>query len=207
MASQGQKAVSESPLRLAIEALHGRARALSEYYSVYRSGAGPRARGRRHQRVRELRHDIVRLQAWAWYLSVADRRPWWWRALYRLSGVFGRDQREQAGRRRHHRAGIQRLSSFSVVDRAYVAHMEDFQGRLLTLQLAQQSRSDPRFVSSSWRTPCEGCPNTAVAWPKTPAGWRSSAGRWPGCCGCVAGWVWIAASPAWWIHERVIPRP
>ena len=104
MASEGQKAVSESPLRLAIEALHGRARALSEYYSVYRSGAGPRARGRRHQRVRELRHDIVRLQAWAWYLSVADRRPWWWRALYRLSGVFGRDRREQAGRRRHRRA-------------------------------------------------------------------------------------------------------
>lgn len=144
MASDGQKAVSESPLRLAIEALHGRARALSEYYSVYRSGAGPRARGRRHQRVRELRHDIVRLQAWAWYLSVADRRPWWWRALHRLSGVFGRDRREQAGRRRHRRAGIQRLSSFSVVDRAYVAHMEDFQGRLLTLQLAQQSRPDPR---------------------------------------------------------------
>ncbi|HBY50351.1 MAG TPA: hypothetical protein DEH09_13930, partial [Alcanivorax sp.] len=51
---------------------------------------------------------------------------------------------EQAGRRRHRRAGIQRLSSFSVVDRAYVAHMEDFQGRLLTLQLAQQSRPDPR---------------------------------------------------------------
>ena len=50
MASEGQKAASESPLRLAIEALHGRARALSEYYSVYRSGAGPRARGRRHQR-------------------------------------------------------------------------------------------------------------------------------------------------------------
>lgn len=144
MASEGQKAVSESPLRLAIEALHGRARALSEYYSVYRSGGGPRARGRRHPRVRELRHDIVRLQAWAWYLSVAHRRPWWWRALYRLSGVFGRDRREQAGRRRHRRAGIQRLSSFSVVDRAYVAHMEDFQGRLLTLQLAQQSRPDPR---------------------------------------------------------------
>ena len=41
MASEGQKAASESPLRLAIEALHGRARALSEYYSVYRSGAGP----------------------------------------------------------------------------------------------------------------------------------------------------------------------
>ena len=31
-----------------------------------------------------------------------------------------------------------------MVDRAYVAHMEDFQGRLLTLQLAQQSRPDPR---------------------------------------------------------------
>ena len=144
MASGGQTAVSESPLRLAIEALHGRARALSEYYSVYRSGAGAHARGRRHQRVRELRHDIVRLHAWAWYLSVAGRRPWWWRALDRLSGVFGRDRREQAGRRRQRRAGIQRLSSFSVVDRAYVAHMEDFQGRLLTLQLAQQNQPDSR---------------------------------------------------------------
>ncbi len=142
MASERQKAVSESPLRLAIEALHGRARALSEYYSVYRSGAG--ARGRRHQRVRELRHDIVRLHAWAWYLSVADRRPWWWRALHRLSGVLGRDRREQTGRRRHHGGGIQRLSSFSVVDRAYVAHMEDLQGRLLTLQLARQDPPDPR---------------------------------------------------------------
>lgn len=144
MASEGKKAVSDSPLRLAIEALHGRARALSEYYSVYRSGAGPRARGRRHQRVRELRHDIVRLQAWAWYLSVADRRPWWWRALYRLSGLLGRNRHEQAGRRRHRRSGIQRLSSFSVVDRAYVAQMEDFQGRLLTLRLAQPGQPDPR---------------------------------------------------------------
>ena len=59
MASEGQKAVSESPLRLAIEALHGRARALSEYYSVYRSGAGPRARGRRHRGDRAFRYGAV----------------------------------------------------------------------------------------------------------------------------------------------------
>ncbi len=151
MGSEVKKAVADSPLRLAVEALHGRSRALSEYLSVYRSGAGPGARGRRHQRLRELRHDIVRLQAWAWYLSVADRRPWWWRVLYRLGGLLGRDRRERAGRRRHRRTGIQRLSSFSVVDRAYVAHMEDFQGRLLTLRLAQQGRPDPRRAACQRR--------------------------------------------------------
>jgi len=142
---------AESPLRLAIEALQSRARALSEYHSVYRAGAGPRARGRRHQRVRELRHDIIRLQAWAWYLSMADRRPWWWRALYRLGGLVGRDRREGAGQRRQRRPGIQRLSSFSVVDRAYVAHMEDFQGRLLTLRLAQQNRPDAHRAACQQR--------------------------------------------------------
>ena len=169
MASEGQKAASESPLRLAIEALHGRARALSEYYSVYRSGAGPRARGRRHQRVRELRHDIVRLQAWAGTCRWPIAGPGGG-ARYRLSGVFGRDRREQAGRRRHRRAGIQRLSSFSVVDWPAWRTWRTSRAACRPCSWPSKAgRTRARSASSGRKTPCASSPNTAAAWPKTPA--------------------------------------
>ncbi|WP_101675786.1 hypothetical protein [Alloalcanivorax mobilis] len=127
--------VSDSPRCLAIEAVTGRAGALNEYLVVYRAGAG--RRGRRVRSVRELRYDIERLRAWAWYLAASSRRPWWWRLVTHLGGLFGRRRREANGRRRDPRRSMQRLSSFSVIDRAYAALQEDFQGRLLTLALPQ----------------------------------------------------------------------
>lgn len=135
MGSQKAFRVSDSPLRLAIEAVTARANALNEYLIVYRAGAGQR--GRRVQSVRELRYDIERLRAWAWYLGASSRRPWWWRLVTRLGGLFASRPKKSNGRRRDPRRSMQRLSSFSVIDRAYAARQEDFQGYLLTLALPQ----------------------------------------------------------------------
>lgn len=122
-----------SSRRLAAEAVESRIQALNEYLTVYRAGA--RGRGRRAHNVRELCHDIQRLEAWGWYVSAARRQPLWWRLLTGLGGAFGGQRRARPGQRRHQRQGMQRLSSFSVIDRAYMALMEDFQGQLLTLSL------------------------------------------------------------------------
>lgn len=133
MGCQQQSRPLVSPRRLAADAIRNRIQALNEYLTVYRAGA--RGRGRRAHNVRELGHDIQRLQAWAWYLDAASRGPIWWRFLTLFGGRFGGNHRARVGQRRHQRQGMQRLSSFSVIDRAYVALMEDFQGRLLTLSL------------------------------------------------------------------------
>lgn len=130
-----------SPQRLALEAVDTRIQALQEYLTVYRAGA--RGRGRRGPRLRELRHDIERLEAWAWYLRAGERRPAWWRLISAMADSLGGQRRARAGQRRHQRHGVQRLSTFSVIDRAYVALMEDFQGRLLTLSLIPDG-GDPR---------------------------------------------------------------
>ncbi|MBL7250902.1 hypothetical protein ACLD02_02275 [Alloalcanivorax sp. C16-2] len=140
MGTQVKWAGPESSPRLAVDAVENRALALREYLVVYRAGVGPR-RGRQ-QRLRELRYDIARLQAWGWYLRAGERRPLWWRFLHMLGGWFGAGRKERPGRRHQRRAGIQRLSAFSVVDRAYVAQIEDFQGRLLTLGLSHPPLSE-----------------------------------------------------------------
>lgn len=130
-----------SPRRLALEAVEARIQALQEYLTVYR--AGSRGRGHRGPRLRELRRDIQRLEAWGWYLRAGERRPSWWRLLTTSADALGGQRRARAGQRRHQRHGVQRLSTFSVIDRAYVALMEDFQGRLLTLSLVPDG-GDPR---------------------------------------------------------------
>ncbi|MCQ6260576.1 hypothetical protein MLD55_01400 [Alcanivorax sp. MM125-6] len=142
MGTQAKWVGPESPARLTVDAVENRALALREYLVVYRAGVGPR-RGRQ-QRLRELRYDIARLQAWAWYLRATERRPAWWRLLHLLGGWFGAGRQEKPGRRHQRRAGIQRLSAFSVVDRAYAAQIEDFQGRLLTLGLNHPPLSEER---------------------------------------------------------------
>ncbi|MCH2555793.1 MAG: hypothetical protein MK005_00670 [Alcanivorax sp.] len=141
MGSQAKWSGPEAPSRLALEAVDNRIVALTEYLTVYRAGAGPPGRAR-HQRMRELRHDIARLCAWGHYLRGAARRPLWWRGLRRLGIWFGGERHARPGRRRQHRAGVRRLSAFSVVDRAYAAQLEDYQGRLLTLGLARGSLAD-----------------------------------------------------------------
>lgn len=135
MGSQEALRVSDSPLHLAIEAVTGRLQALNEYLLVYHAGSG--SRGRRARNVRELRYDIERLHAWGCYLRASGRRPLWWRMLTALGGPAGGVRRAESGHRRDPRLTMQRLSSFSVIDRAYVALLEDFQGLLLTLGLRQ----------------------------------------------------------------------
>lgn len=144
MGSQAKRAGPDRPPRLAIEAIDNRILALSEYLTVYRAGAGLVGLGR-YRRMRELRHDIARLRAWRHYLRAAARRPLWWRCLHRIGGWVGDRQGVDAPRRvtrrrqPNGRVGVQRLSAFSVLDRAYVAQLEDLQGRLLTLGLAAAS--------------------------------------------------------------------
>lgn len=140
MGTQEKWVGPESPSRLAVDAVENRALALHEYLLVYRAGVGPRRD--RHHRRRELRHDIARLRAWGWYLRASERHPLWWRLLYTLGGWFGAGRKEKPGRRHQRRSGIQRLSAFSVVDRAYAAQIEDFQGRLLTLGLSHPPLSE-----------------------------------------------------------------
>ncbi|GAA5132884.1 hypothetical protein [Alloalcanivorax gelatiniphagus] len=135
MGSQVKWAGPRKRTCLAIEAVENRIVALTEYLLVYRAGAGSPGRGR-HQRIRELRHDIARLRAWGQYLRGADHRPLWWRLLRRLGTWLGGARHARPGHRCARRAGVQRLSAYSVVDRAYAAQMEDCQGRLLTLGLA-----------------------------------------------------------------------
>lgn len=125
--------------RLAVEAVSRRIQALTEYLSLYRAGASGRVRQAR--RLRELRYDIQRLEAWAWYLDAACRRPWWWHGLRLLGRALSAGKTGRVGQRRHPphprhpRRNMQRLSTFSIIDRAYAALLEAFQGGLLTLGL------------------------------------------------------------------------
>ncbi|MFP1682028.1 hypothetical protein ACLD0W_05915 [Alloalcanivorax sp. C16-1] len=146
MGSQAKWSGPAAPSRLALEAVDNRILALNEYLTVYRAGAGSPGRAR-HQRIRELRHDIARLRAWSHYLRGAVRRPLWWRLLRRLGVWFGGERHARPGRRRPHRAGVRRLSAFSVVDRAYAAQLEDYQGRLLTLSLARGPLVDELLIT------------------------------------------------------------
>lgn len=140
MGSQEAIRATDAPLRLALEAVTGRLHALNEYLIVYRAGAGPRER--RARSVRELRYDIERLHAWRCYLRASPGRPWWWRTLSALGGLSGAGRHPHPVYRRHQGGGMQRLSSFSVIDRAYVALLEDFQGCLLTLDLRQDGGAE-----------------------------------------------------------------
>ncbi|KAF0805093.1 hypothetical protein A6D6_02603 [Alcanivorax xiamenensis] len=133
MGCQEQIDAGGYPVDLALCAIQGRVQALREYLAVSRS------MGRnRHGRARELRRDIRRLRAWALYLSESRRQPWWWRWLSqcarRTTPAAGR---VSTGRSGLGVRGVQRLSAFSVVERAYAALQEEYQGRLLTLRLAQ----------------------------------------------------------------------
>jgi hypothetical protein len=140
MGSQEALRVSDSSLHLAVEAVAGRLQALNEYLLVYHAGARPGER--RARDTRELRYDIERLHAWGCYLRASVRRPPWWRMLTALGGLAGGARRAASGHRRHPRRAMRRLSSFSVIDRAYVSLLEDFQGRLLTLGLRQGKSAD-----------------------------------------------------------------
>lgn len=183
MASQAKWAGFDTPPRLAIEAVDNRILALSEYLTVYRAGAGLVGL-RRSRRMRELRHDIARLHAWRYYLRGAARRPLWWRCLHGLCDwLGGRLGADQPGRRQQWRVGVQRLSAFSVVDRAYAALLEDRQGRLLTLGLA------PTPFTADLQTLRESLLNDVACLQDERRELAKHAGRVRVVCGLLGRWV------------------
>lgn len=163
-----------SPRRLALEAVEARLQALHEYLTVYRAGA--RGRGRRRERLRELRRDIDRLESWGWYLRAAQGRPLWWRLLTWVAALLGGRRRGRPGQRQpRRRHGIQRLSAFSVIDRAYVALAEEYQGRLLTLGLTPGGGAARR----------QHCHRKVAALEALRAGLAGDAGRVAVICGVL----------------------
>lgn len=124
---------------LASEAMKSRIQALSEYLAVYRAEARERRRARN---LRELRHDIRRLEAWRWYLDAARRQPRWWHLLRIVSAALGQRPHDPLRRAGKRGPGMLRLSAYSVIDRAYAALMEDCQGCLLALSLRRDG-GDP----------------------------------------------------------------
>ncbi|AFT72501.1 hypothetical protein B5T_04241 [Alloalcanivorax dieselolei B5] len=143
MGCQEQIDAGGYPVDLALCAIQGRVQALQEYLAVSRSLAR-----NRHARARELRRDIRRLRAWALYLSESRRRPWWWRWLsHGARRTSVEPGTSGTGRSGLGVTGVQRLSAFSVVERAYAALQEEYQGRLLTLRLAQSRHPLPNRIA------------------------------------------------------------
>lgn len=138
---------------LGLEAVETRLQALQEYLAVYRASLASSGSADNHARVRVLRRDVSRLRAWGWYLMACRNGASWlpvvqW--LARVMSTFVVPQRPRSRRRQRTRT-MRHLSSFSLVERAYVALEDDMQGQLLTLRLAQRQRPNdlrPRQIAA-----------------------------------------------------------
>ncbi|EKF73716.1 hypothetical protein A11A3_12158 [Alcanivorax hongdengensis A-11-3] len=141
MGSQGFSQIVEQH-QLGMEAAETRIQALSEYLAVYRASQASPSGRRFYGRIRELRHDIWRLKAWSWYLSARQARPAWLAPLLVLARLLAGLVPAAPVRQRSALSArtALRLSTRSLLDRAYQALDEDIQGRLLTLRLAQRQR-------------------------------------------------------------------
>jgi len=140
---------------LGLEAVETRLQALQEYLAVYRASFASSGSADSHARVRVLRRDVSRLRAWGWYLMGCRDDARWVPAvqwLARVLSVLVVQQRQRPRRRQRSRA-MRHLSSYSLVERAYVALEDDIQGQLLTLRLAQRQR--PNEVRSRQITAME----------------------------------------------------
>lgn len=124
------------------QAVEHRLQALNEYLAVYRASQASCPRPAYQAAVRELSRDILRLRAWGWYLQLRQQGARWLGCLHVFVSLFAAlvPVRQGFGKRRARSQWMSRLSSYSLVERAYAALEDELQGRLLTLRLAQHRR-------------------------------------------------------------------